>query len=101
MVMPPHTNRGTSFAGPRLRLGRRVPSEPTCGTAVTEVLATLPTGTFVSAETVQSMLAAEGRRWPVNTVYKTMRRMSASLGPVRHHPGGFAIVHPLGSHVTA
>lgn len=55
MVMPPHTNRGTSFAGPRLRLGRRASSEPTCGAAVTEVLATLPTGAFVTAETVQSL----------------------------------------------
>jgi hypothetical protein len=89
--MPPNANRRPSFQGRRLRIGRRAPAKPTCGVAVTEVLACIPSGAIVTAGAVHSLLAADGKRYPINTVYKTMCRMSDGLGALRRNQGGFAI----------
>lgn len=57
--------------------------------AIAGVLAGLTSGVMVTAGTVQSLLSAEGMRYPLDTVYKTMCRMGENLGLLRHVPGGF------------
>lgn len=89
--MPPHTNRATSFAGPKLRLGRRLSAESTCRQAVLSALRVMPgvqPGLSVTADDVCRFLVSSGVQYPGDTVYKTMSRMSDALERV---DGGFRL----------
>src|SRR4029077_5080376 len=77
-MMPPDTNRGPSFAGREIRLGRRKPAAPTCREEVLSALAALETraaGEVFTVREVYAEMVATGTRYAEPTVFKTMQRM--------------------------
>lgn len=90
--MPPHTNRDLTFAGPLVRVGRRA-RLASCRQAVLAALQSIGTKVPnpITAETIHRHLSSSGSVYPLNTVYKTMRRMSDMTDIVEWVGGEFLL----------
>lgn len=79
-VVPPDTNRRSSFAGQRFRLGGRKPAARSCRDEVVAALSGLAVlggqQVFTVREVYVEMLAT-GTSYAESTVFKTIQRMKA------------------------
>ena len=100
-VVPPDTNRRSSFAGPRLRLGGRRPAARSCRDEVVAALSGLavPGGKQVfTVSEVYGQMRTTGTSYTESTVFKTMQRMRApAIRPPyaqleRRATGGFRLL---------
>lgn len=90
-VLPPDTNRSPSFGGRTLRNRAARQGDADMRRRSRRGSCWHPHRRIVTAGTVHSLLEAEGRPYPLSTVYKTMYRMSDGLGTLRRYDGGFTI----------
>jgi hypothetical protein len=77
-VVPPDTNRGSSFAGQRLRMGGRRPAARSCRDEVINALAGLAARDrkrVFTAREVHAEMMVIGTSYAESTVFKTMQRM--------------------------
>lgn len=79
-MVPPDTNRRSSFAGQRFRLGGRRPAARSCPDEVVAALSGLAIldgkQVFTVREVYEQMLTT-GTSYTESTVFKTMQRMKA------------------------
>ena len=82
-VVPPHTNRGPSIAGQPMFVRARKKVELTCRDEVLSAIAALSRqdgGTIFNAHEVYAEMVTRKTKYPRNTVFTTMRRMTEVHG---------------------
>lgn len=82
-VVPPHTNRGPSIAGQPMCLGERKKVESSCRDEVLAAIAVLSRhdeGAIFNAHEVYAEMVTRKTKYPRNTVFTTMRRMTEVHG---------------------